>query len=146
MLFIVMHEAARPQVLESKQPRIHQPAGIHVHLRMKTVHIASLKSLCAEHGKCLQQRYCTEYFVIVAHEKKPTICLPMIAIRFQLEEQMPTTSQEGQNSRRISRKVCGSFAEAPRKGGPVFAGKWPRSMGSPMEPKPIQAAEEHYLT
>ena len=56
------------------------------------------------------------------------------------------SSQEGQNSRRTSRKVCRSFAEAPRKGGPVFAGKRPSSMGSPMEPKPTQAAAEHYLT
>ena len=32
-----------------------------------------------------------------------------------LEEQLPTASQEDQNSRRISRKVCGRFAEAPRK-------------------------------
>ena len=30
-----------------------------------------------------------------------------------LEEQLPTASQEDQNSRRISRKVCGRFAEAP---------------------------------
>ena len=45
-----------------------------------------------------------------------------------------------------SRKVCRRFAEAPRKGGPVFAGKCPRSMGSPMEPKPTQAASKHYLS
>ena len=56
-----------------------------------------------------------------------------------LEEQLPTASQG-----LISRKLCGSFAEAPRKGGRVFAGKWPRSMGSPMEPKPTQAAAKHY--
>ena len=63
-----------------------------------------------------------------------------------LEELLPTVSQEDQNSRRISRKVCGSSAEAPRKGGPVFPGKWPHSMGSPMEPKPTQAAAKLYLT
>ena len=63
-----------------------------------------------------------------------------------LEEQLPTASQEDRNSRRISRKVCGSFAEAPRKGCLVFAGNWPRGMGSPMEPKPTQSAAKHYLT
>ena len=51
-----------------------------------------------------------------------------------LEEQLPTASQEDQNSRRILRKVCGRFAEAPRKGGPVF------------EPKPTPAVAKHYLT
>ena len=40
---------------------------------------------------------------------------------------------------------CGWFAEAPRTGGPVFAGKCPRSTGSPMEPKPTLAAAKHYL-
>ena len=50
------------------------------------------------------------------------------------------------NSKPYVAIFCGRFAEAPRKGGPVFAGKWPRSMGSPMEPKPTQAAAKHYLT
>ena len=41
------------------------------------------------------------------------------------------------------RKVRGRFAEAPRKGGSVFAGKCTCSTGSPMEPKPTQAAANH---
>ena len=61
-----------------------------------------------------------------------------------LEEQLPTASQEAQNSWRISWKGCGRFAEAPRKGGPVFAGKCPRSTGDSMEPNPTQAAAKDY--
>ena len=63
-----------------------------------------------------------------------------------VEEQLPKASQEDQSSRRMLRKLRGSSAEAPRKGGSVFAGKWPGSMGSPMEPKPTQAAAKLYLT
>ena len=62
-----------------------------------------------------------------------------------LAEQLPTASQEGQNSQRISRKVYGRCAEASRKGGPVFAGKCPRSTGSSMGPKPTQDTAKHYF-
>ena len=55
-----------------------------------------------------------------------------------LEEQLLTACQD-QNIRRSLQKVRAGFAEAPRKGGPMFVG----SAGSPMEPKPAQAAAKH---
>ena len=57
-----------------------------------------------------------------------------------LEEQLPTTSQEDQNSRRISQKVCGR-----RKGGPVVVSKCPCSTGnSSMEPTPTGSGEHYF--
>ena len=51
-----------------------------------------------------------------------------------LEEQLPAAGQEDQNSRRSLRKLCGKFAQDPPNGGPVFAGKCPRSMGAQWSP------------
>ena len=42
-----------------------------------------------------------------------------------LEEQLPTASQEDQDSLRFSSKVCGRFAEAPRKGAPCLQASAP---------------------
>ena len=74
-------------------------------------------------------------------EKEAEKCCCVQEAQHFLEEQLPTATQEDQNS-----GFRGRFDDAPRKGGPVLAGKCPRSTRSRMEPKPTQATAKRNTT